>query len=165
MDKSKVVIIIAAFFAIGGLIFAILGIKNYLLGAAAKNWPTVKGKVTFTNIATHSHTKSKPHRTYYTYHPSMTYNYSVNGVSYNLSEEKSGYNSKGSAQNYIDSHPVGSEQTIYYNPSLPSQSLTDPSGKASGGMLSAIMGIIFVGIGVFLFSVRNSESLRMSTRY
>ncbi len=153
MSKAFSFLIVLIMFIVF-IVVGFFGVKTIMLGAAAKNWPTIEGEVSAVSVEKVHHSKTKNRRSYDSYHPAMTYKYVVNNNEYTLKERKDGDRSRSKADSYVSSHPVGTKQIIYYNPSNPSQSMTDPSARESGGYFMVIFSVIMVIIlGLVMFSI------------
>ncbi len=139
MSKAIVLIMFILFIGVG-----FMGVNSIMLGAAAKKWPTVEGEVAGVSVESEYHRRTKKRGDYYTYYDIITYKYLVNNNEYSLKERHDFAENKRLADSYVSSHPVGTKQTIYYNPSDPSRSMLDPSGAQIGGYSAAIFSFIMV---------------------
>ena len=143
MVKYVFIAIFLSVFIVTGVLLSFFGFKYYSYGMEAKKWPTVQGEVIETSITEVYHDDSSG-PSYYTYHPVMTYTYSVNGGTYNITEQLAGYDEEDEAEIYTESHEPGTKQIVYYNPEMPEKALTDPDGEAVGGIIMMAIGIIFI---------------------
>lgn len=88
----------------------------------------------------------------------MNYEYTVDGTNYTSDDIYVGngfgdYYSEASAQGVLDTYPVGSEITVYYDPENPGNCALEPGVKAThySGILGCILMIIIAGTTLIMF--------------
>jgi hypothetical protein len=89
------------------------------------------------------------------YAPAIVYDYAVDGGQYvgdavhaGLSATKTSFRHPRGAEPYIEKYPVGSEVTVAYDPTDPSNAVLEPG---QGGGQAAIM--LAVGLGFFVIGL------------
>ncbi|MCK4538713.1 MAG: DUF3592 domain-containing protein [Candidatus Krumholzibacteria bacterium] len=123
--KGNAAILIIAL-VIFGLVFGGFGLRRYNIGKESGNWPTVKGKVTYT------HADSRRVNSKQEYQATVKYTYTVDGKSYTgkrITASDVYQKSLSGANDIIDKYPVGGEVSVYYDPADPGTALLDAGMK------------------------------------
>lgn len=149
---------IFALLCAGGFCLLFAGIGAFLVykgfqgrkkAEASQNWPSTAGQITDARVSHSTRTDSDGDTTT-TYTPHVEYVYQVGGQEYRGKNITfgftQGYGSPGKAQEALARYPVGSQVSVYYDPSQPGESVLER--KAGGFTLSLIIGGIFLVIGV-----------------
>ena len=132
---------------IGGIIFIILGILQFIKARKAKNtWLSVPGVVEETSVITHRHHRAKGGTTT-NYTPHITYHYQVKDQTYNGDQIGFGYSTygKSKAEKIIAIYPQDAPITVFYDPADPSKAVLET--KAKGGTTYILIGVFLVVIG------------------
>jgi hypothetical protein len=135
----------------GILIMFILGIGLTFLGtvklkkaAETKNWPSVNGIITGSDVSS-SGTK---------YYPLVNYSYTLYGIEYSsntISNMKFNSKYRDYVEEYLQKYKPDSEIKVYYNSADPSQSLLEP-GIVTGHYLLLAIGILILAIPALLLA-------------
>lgn len=136
-----------------GLLFVVIGVGIFFLGLrdlrtakASAAWPATQGSITRTRIRVDDRGESSE-----SYHPEITYGYSVMGSNYEGSRTvigaTRGYNSRPKAQAFLEDYPVGKPVTVYYDPNKPGQAVLQ-AGTTRGAIGTLVISGVFVGIGL-----------------
>ncbi|MCM8538380.1 MAG: DUF3592 domain-containing protein [Lentisphaeraceae bacterium] len=131
-------------FILFGALVCYFGYTSAEKGEASKSWPTVKGKITYSEVL---HSRNG-------YFPSVDYEYSINGVKYiNYDIDYGRVVERSKAQSFakriVKRFYLGSEVDIYYDPSDPEESVLIPGGNTMNWFLIAFGGI-FIAIGLIV---------------
>ncbi len=156
--------IIAGIFALvafAGIVVIGQGITTLRTGAVSANWPHVMGKMLKAEV-TSSTTQRRDNegRSYTdtTYYPSVTYEFVLNGQTYQsnrLSAQDNGYSKSTDALNAIEQVNSGDGVTVYYNPQNPKEAMLKP-GISGNSFVSLVFGglLLLLGGGVIVWLVR-----------
>lgn len=145
-----------------GLIFLVIGaalllaaINQRKKAKAAQAWPTTAGVVLTSGLHEYQHYDSEDEHMDVNYEPQVIYQYSALGKSYQGNHISIGNISYdyGTASRIIAEYPQGSAVTVHYDPADPSSSVLET--RAAGGILSFILGFVFllIGLAVLLFTL------------
>jgi len=171
MKKSFTGLFGGLFFLIFGLIILIFAIQTSVISIESEGWPTVDGTITSSMIDVYEERDTSTGDddfppTYTTYYePEITYSYSINGVDYSfdkISFSRTRFVIQSEAQEVIDEYSTGTNVTVYYNPSNPSEAVLEPGIQNSGGMICSTIGaLIFVVLGalIVLSVVKNYKKM------
>jgi len=138
------------FLAIGVVIF-FLGLRDHRTAKASAGWPATEGSITHARIRVDDRGETSE-----SYHPEITYDYSVLGSPYQGSRTVIGatksYSSRRKAEAFLESFPIGKHVTVHYNPQKPDQSVLE-AGVVRGAIGTLIISGVFILIGlIFLLS-------------
>ncbi len=127
----------------------VFGIRTLILAEASRSWPTVRGKISVSEMGVHSDEKNT------TYSADVVYDYTVHGTQYTGSRVAFGLISTSStsrARRILNRYPRGKEVVVYYDSSDPEESVLEPGIHGATWFLPGI-GLLFtvVGAAVFLF--------------
>jgi len=136
-----------------GLVFLLIGFKDYQEGMRSASWPKVEAVITYSS-AEDSHDSTSVAR--------IEYSYEVNGMKYKgdriYSESFDAGLSRNEAEELANKFPVGRRGPVSYDPRNPKNSLL-LTGVGSNAWLPFYGGIIFIVFGVLhFFSLRKSAS-------
>ena len=142
-------LVFAVVFAVGGVAAGGAGYFFYTEWQDSDEWPTVQGTVTDTRIEESYDSEDSE----YSYKPKITYEYLVDGETYEASRidfrffPKS-YGTRSAAQNFINQLTTGARVTVYYNPNNPERAVLVREqeewmlyGLMAGGGVLAILGL------------------------
>jgi len=148
-----------------------LSLHAILTASASKNWPSVQGVVTHSDVQ--SRWSSSPvgtpqHRSGPTrlYLADVQYTYAVDGVEYTGDRVEFGdYSSSNAlrASKIAKTYRVGSDVTVYYDPSRPSRAVLVPGKATLFAKAGVAIGAVFLLIGI-LFGLFIWASFRQRTR-
>lgn len=134
-----------AFVAIGVVIF-FLGLRYLRLAKASAGWPATQGSITTARVRVDDRGESSE-----SYHPEITYSYSVMGTSYEGSRRiigaTRGYSNRRGAEAFLQAYPVGQQVTVYYDPQKPSEAVLE-AGTTRGAIGTLIISAVFTLIGL-----------------
>lgn len=153
MSKSKpnlIGIIFGVVFGLAGLIAIFVGQRSYAEGREAESWPTTSGQITSVDVRTQTERYEDNKGAYYTADVPVRvvrYRYEVGGRV--LVGEQVDDIRKGTSHRTIP-HAAGESVTIHYNPSTPQESLLDLPDRSKGPLVIAIMGGVFLLIGLLV---------------
>lgn len=170
MVKSKADIYKAGrlFSRVLGVVFVIVGfLVTYLLGLplieqgkASKNWPTTKGVVLKSKVASHRSSNSNSS----TYSAEITYRYGVEGQDYECDTVWFGSDvstsNRSLAQNTVKKYPVDKQVVVYYDLKNPAAAVLEPGVFKTTyffylfGWLLMGPGILMTGIPLFRWLIR-----------
>ncbi|MDT8400757.1 MAG: DUF3592 domain-containing protein [Bacteroidales bacterium] len=146
--KANPVVLGLLFIIIGGFVFFMWGLPPMQYANASKNWPSVPGKITRSEVETYR----KDGKTQYL--PDIAYTYTVEGKTYNSSKVTVGdppFTSNISPAKRLQAeYPVGEDVTVYYDPEVHSSSALKPGIRRNDIMLAVITGA-FPFFGIFIF--------------
>ena len=157
MSENAVPLIFAlvcgGFFALvslgGGAGLLIWGQRSRRKAQASQSWPSISGEIVQAEVRT-STTHDDEGNVEYSYYPSVTYAYSVEGKPYSSSQiafgGTIGYNQRAKAEAKLNDYPVGKPVTVYYNPEKPSEAVLER--QASGARWLSVIGGILMTIGL-----------------
>jgi hypothetical protein len=131
-------------FLILGLLATYSGISQILLHESSKDWPSVEGQVI------NSHVTFMPDWQDPAWRVRVSYDYSVNGISYSSSKSGS-YASERSARGAGARYPQGSTVLVFYDPSSPSRAVLEGGGPSGSlpPVFILVMGVVFT-LGSFI---------------
>jgi hypothetical protein len=130
-----------------GTILCLFALSAYSAGNAAKEWPTVTGKIVQSYV-----TESTTEEGSAFYAPHVMYNYTVNRVGYystQITPFNKGFSNPSYASEMVAKYPVGQTVVVMYEPGHPENSLleSDPGIYAD---LFMIAGLAIIALGVML---------------
>jgi hypothetical protein len=146
----KVALGLAIFFAVMAVISAVLGYRGRAEERDSPNWPTVPGVISSCSLR---EVRSKPRRLPYEivkYTVDVTYDYSVDGESYNGDKLVLSDNlwEESAAQSRLATYAVGTTHSVYFNPSNPARAILEPGNTSEGSAsVNSVMGI-FLPLGL-----------------
>jgi uncharacterized protein DUF3592 len=139
--------LVAIPFLIIAIVFVVAALRGRAKVGAAKDWPSVSGKVTYATVETrHSHRSGGGTST--SYYPNVVYEYTVNGQRYQSS--KISFGSEVGLSNYnavlrkAAGYPINSMVQVHYNPDNPSEAVLEKASPPSGIFL--LVGVLIVVI-------------------
>jgi len=144
-------------FVISGAIFLYLSGRDFLMGKASKDWPTVDGIVLSSSAVRRdsSGSGSGPNRTgpSTTYRAEVVYQFSINGTTLTGDRFAFGYTPSEDptvAQRIVDEYPKGKNVTVYYRPDNPEECVLQPGLTAPGWWRWPVMGLCSFILGCVL---------------
>ncbi len=154
--QLAILAIIIAFIPIFGIVVIGQGLSTFNTGMASSTWPHVTGKMVRASVRTQGTVEQNSYRnrpTSPTYYPEVTYEYTVNGQTYQstrFTAQDSGYSTSLEAFNAIDQVNGKDGLTVYYNPGNPKDAMLKPgvSGNSYGSLFVGILLLIFGGAPV-----------------
>ena len=152
-STGKVPLLIFFALALVGSPVAYWGYTIVLKARASASWPSVKGVITSSRVATRRsrHKDSRGYtRTRTTYFPSISYKYTVGGKNFSGTKRAFGESSSSNrawAAGVVSHYYPGSEVEVYYNPDDPADAVLEP-GVTMSSYAVLIIGGLFVAIGV-----------------
>ncbi|MDE1861151.1 MAG: DUF3592 domain-containing protein [Candidatus Micrarchaeota archaeon] len=165
METRQIIyLLISIGFLCFGLFLAYSGIQTEILSIQSSSWATSQGVITHSSVIVEQPSGSScargcPPR----YSPLITYSYNVNGkvldgtnvTFFNNYDNVFGFNY---AYQIVSEYPVGSNVTVHYNPSNPSEVVLQ-AGFSFIGLFIPIIGIVlFLGscFALYMIIIRNS---------
>lgn len=136
------------FILVGGL-FLFRAVKSRLQVKQARSWPSVKGKVTSSEVQ-EDRFRNPTGKASIAFIPAVEYEYNVSGVSYTGERVTFG----STSYDYIISSKIcekfgaGSTPDVFYNPADPAESVLAP--KSTEGVRSMIPGIFLIVTGILI---------------
>ena len=156
------------FFVSGLVLFLIVlsglgviwGVNIYITEKNAKNWPTTIA------IVKESRVFESKAKNGVSYCPKWSYEYYLNTEKYSSSRNAFGFfscfNNRKKAELELNSHPVGSEVQVIYNPDDPNHAALQLSSSGSVYWMLILVGGLCILCGVMiltiLFKTRTNES-------
>ena len=146
-----------------GVIALVFGALIYVDAQSTQDWPSTVGTVSYINIRSEYHPAHRGNSEYYTYYPSIYYNYTVNGQNYkgNVISKgiQRGEGDSSRLSEFVNSHSIGTQVTVYYDSSNPGDAVLQ---KNSGtvNLIPMLIGAVFTTIGVvgvFYFYTRSKS--------
>jgi len=131
----------------GGVgVFAIYtGRKSIRQADASQRWPATTGKITNAQVE-YSSSIDTEGDSRDSYSPRVSYEYQALGQTYTGTKISFGfsksYGSRRQAEDELARYPLGSQVTVYYDPSNPAEAVLER--KAGGSMLATVVGVIFI---------------------
>lgn len=116
------------------------------LAAGSRAWPTARGRVLAAEVRSYRSGDGWSSRSHY---PAVRYEYEVEGRRYTgdrIYFDQTSRAHAGPATRTVGRYPVGSEVTVYYDPTDPARALLEPgrSGACNYGVVGC--GLLFVGL-------------------
>ncbi len=131
-------------------VFAIYaGRKGVKQADASQGWPATTGTVTEARVtySTQTDTDGDSSDSYF---PQVSYTYQALGQEYAGHKISFGFakahNSRRQAENELARYPLGSQVTVYYNPSNPAEAVLER--KAGGTVIATVLGVAFILLGL-----------------
>ena len=157
-----------------GGIFGVMGASLLVYGwnlnrqrKVAPGWPSVKGKVTSSQVDRTSVSTGRIGFSPVVFVPVIQYSYQVNDLAYqrdNLASGKADAYNSVTAQNVVDRYRPGKVVTVYYNPSNPGEALVDLDPRKGDFYVRAGVGVLALTIlfscGVMGFSALVSGGIQ-----
>lgn len=136
------------------LIFIVLWLRSRAKVSAARQWPSVSGKVLFGTVE-QRRSRSGQSGMSTSYYPSVVYEYMVNGQRYQNNRvtlgSEVGRGSYTAVERKVASYPVGSQVEVYYNPDNPLDAALEKSAPA--GNLFLIIALVILAILACTFAM------------
>jgi len=134
-----------------GLPTTVFGLWRSVTGLRSRRWPTTTGTVTATGVDVRG---GGEHGGGPAYVPGLQYEYTIDGTSYvstryALVGGEPSFDSRDAALSWIeDNYPVDGAVAVHYDPGRPDRAVLAPG--ASRSLMTTLVGLAFIGIGVFL---------------
>ena len=146
-----------SFFAV---LFLIVGVGALSIGAyvywqakASQNWPWVMGEVLSARVRETVET-TESGRTISRYFPEVTYQYRVEGHTYQGKRIQFGgplHTDRETVEAWLQSYPVGGQVRVYYNPKRPQEAVLQPSSSPAAWILIFVgLFSLFVGLALLM---------------
>ncbi|MCA9013896.1 MAG: DUF3592 domain-containing protein [Planctomycetaceae bacterium] len=136
----------------GFLVINLVGLPLIERGKASKNWPTTKGVVLKSKVASHRSSNSNSS----TYSPDITYRYQVEEQDYECETVWFGSDvstsNKSLAQDTVKKYPVKKQVDVYYDPQDPAIAVLEP-GVFKLTYFFYLLGWVFLGPGIFMVGI------------
>ncbi|MDP3696713.1 MAG: DUF3592 domain-containing protein [Candidatus Taylorbacteria bacterium] len=134
------------------------GIPTARNAMESKNWPSADGRITISDVSKNYDSEDDS----VTYGAKITYNYTVNGITYMGGTVTFGEYSSSDpshAGGIVSRYPVGKSVKVYYDPKDPKTSALEPGAGWSSfvGLLAGI-GFSIIGVVGFLFARKKLRS-------
>jgi len=166
--RPKVLFWTGSVLAAFGTIILAGTISSHFRADATWKWPTVKGKVTVSEMVTRQESReyqqcgrTRKYRKLVTvYEAEVRYAYSVHGKEYEgdrITFFEGTTDHSDLAQEDLDRYPAGAEVTVHYKPDDPAESVLEPG---AGPVLIAgiVMALILLGLAAVVFYARAAET-------
>ncbi len=143
--------VVGYLFIVGGLIVGWRALKDWKRYRSSHNWIPIPGVISESYI----NSRVSPDDGETTYIHVITYMYQLVGNSYqgsrvSFGSEEVSYGSEKKAACLVARYPAGSQQTVYYDPDDPSQSVLEQKYNTN----NAIMFLILVILGAAMIYVQ-----------
>lgn len=133
-------------FLLIGVVIFFAGLRDLHKAKASSGWPATQGVITATRVRVDDRGESSE-----SYHPEVTYTYSVLGMSYEGHRRIIGatrsYGNRRAAEAFLASYPVGKQVTVYYDPNKPGEAVLE-AGTTRGAIGTLIISGVFALIGL-----------------
>lgn len=135
-------------FFILGAIGVLASVPAMVRSFASSSWPSVTGRVLESSLDISDSRQSVP-GSMGTVLPHLLYEYTVNDKPYKCSKisELRGW-TESEAKKYPAMYPVGTDVTVYFNPSMHQQAVIEP-GFHPSGFLGLYVSAIFMFMGAY----------------
>lgn len=138
--------LVGLLFLVIGVVIFFLALRDYRTAKASAAWPSTEGSITKTHIRIDDRGETSE-----TYHPEITYAYSVLGSPYQGTRTVIGatrsYSSRRKAEAFLAGYPIGMKVTVHYDPEKPDQSVLE-AGAKRGAIGTFIISGVFALIGL-----------------
>ncbi len=137
-------------FLIIGLVALAGGYHFYQKSLAAKDWPTVDGKVMTSEISRTRSRSGRRRRSRNMYSADIVYEYSVDNIIYRSERVSFGdyrSSSPAHAREVVDNYPVGASVRVYFDPENPATAVLEP-GTMGGLWIPFLTGGVFTFFGM-----------------
>jgi len=138
---------IAALMMLVGLALIALAVRNWVRGAATREWRQAEAEIVRSFVLVDKGTESD------TFTPTVEYAYQVAGVSYRgmrLRFGACGSSNRAHAERAAAAYPAGSRHPVFVNPRDPKDAVLH-RGTARTNIAIAIFGCVFAAAAVFLY--------------
>ena len=126
-----------------GVVLLAVGVYVGVQGERSRNWPTAPGIITESDVQSNRSLTGRRRRSS---SARITYQYLVNGKSYNNDVVSYGMGLFENEYTLVRLHPQGSRVDVHYDPGNPARAVLDPgAGLVS---LLAVLG----GVGCFIYA-------------
>ena len=133
---------------LGGGLF-LWGLTQFRRSRATGAWPSAPGWIVQSTVTTSFTRGSDDSPDSYTYSPSVVYQYSINGQTFQgtrITYAGQGYGTPAKAQAALAPYPAGQPVNVFFNPARPHESVL-AAGKTSGVMLM-VLGALILAVGL-----------------
>ena len=149
MKPTGIRLFSSVFILVGGVIL-FFGMKSLLAANDSKSWPTVQGKIISSSVDSKRSDKGGT-----TYHAEVIYEYKVGGQtqsSHNVAFGGYGSSDPSHARSIVNKYPAGSDITVHYSPSSPSEAVLETGISGQAFFLPGFGAVFFsAGLGMFIF--------------
>lgn len=125
----------------------VLVIRRIMKSVEAKHWPTVPGRIVYSNVERQVSSGSGSSNRSVTWKASITYDYEVDGIPH-TSDKVYGMavssSNRSRALGLVHKYAVGTEVEVYYNPAKPADAMLEP-GVPSSAVFLLVLLFIFLG--------------------
>jgi len=142
------------FLVIGAVLF-FFAVRDYRTAQASAAWTPTEGSITATRIRVDDRGEQSE-----SYHPEITYAYSVMGSPYQGSRIVIGasraYSSRKKAEAFLEPYAIGSKVTVHYDPDKPDQAVLEAGVKRGAiGTFIISAGFGLIGLVAILITLLN----------
>lgn len=144
-----------------GIAFLVMGTFFVLEGKRSESWPSVQGVIVKSMVKQKTKEMDRPMSTNTrreisgtSYYPAIEYTYSVAGTQYEgtrIGLMSRGYALRRSANVAVAKYPVGKSVTVFYDASIPSQSVLEPGGTPLLYVLPVLGALFVIAAPIFFF--------------
>ncbi len=148
-------LIVGFVFAVIGVVFLVVALKNRKKAQESLAWPTTSGVVQSTDMQVHRHYDLDNRRTSYTYEPVVEYTYSLMGQGYSskkIAFGATGFNQR-KAQEILARYPQGATVTVHYNPQNPGEAVLETTAKGGVAFIIAAVAFIVIGLAILVLGL------------
>jgi hypothetical protein len=145
-------------FSLFGLPMVLMGLATFAKDRDIKKWPVATGTIHSSSIESFTVTdkdQSGYYRTYESFHPDVTYRYTVDGTEHacsGVTRAEESTTDRAAVQACIDRYPPGKEVKVLYDPDDPATAYLEVH-SSTGGWIILLFGLLFMGIGVGVASI------------
>jgi hypothetical protein len=145
--QGSITLTVAAPFLVIGVIFLIMWLFGRIKIRAARDWPSVSGKILFGTVERRRSRGSRSGSSH-SYYPSIVYEYTVNGQRYQNNRvtlgSEVGRGSYAAVERKVARYPVGSSVEVFYNPDNPLDAALEKTAPA--GNIFLLIALLMLAI-------------------
>ena len=145
-----------------GIILIVLYFRNKSKSEASKTWPSVSGQVLDRGVKIDTDYDDDGGSTT-TYLPQITYEYQVNGMSYQSHRfafgSTPGFGNRNKAEAFLAPYAQGGTVKVFYNPEKPEESVLSQQMRSMTAGL--VVGIIFAVVMACMFCLAGNGLLKL----
>jgi uncharacterized protein DUF3592 len=148
--------LVALPFLVIAIVFILLWLRGRAKVSAAKDWPSVSGKVTYATVETRRSRSSRSGSTT-SHYPKVVYEYMANGQRFQSSQiafgSEVGYGNYNRVLQKVASYPINSMVQVYYNPGNPAEAVLEKTAPSSKIFLFVAVLILVILACTMIFTL------------